>query len=402
MSEISIDVTDISAIPPLDIQSFLVLLQSIARFEKAKQTILPIPFYHIDDFAKKRWEELSYSKEEQDIICDVFEKMFSIKVHREADETFMTFTKRAFETWQKTAMTVTFFTSGSTGIPKPCTHLETHLRQELVGIIPHFKNIERALVTVPFHHLYGFTFGLLLPRALGVPFESEVPFPQSIATKIQKNDLLIAIPLLYSHLSQLPDLIGTGVSCISGTAPLESNVFQGLLDKGFFLLENFGSSELGVICSRVKPEIPFTLLPHFHVSENYSSIIRTLPDNEHLVCPMQDTIEWLDERTLKPKGRKDNAVKVGSINVFTGKVRDCLLKHPMINDCIVRLMRKEEGNRLKTFIVPKEAMHNVDEKELRKDIRTYMTAHLTTPEIPASITFGEKLPLGLIGKPSDW
>ncbi len=394
------NICDIKHITPLDFSSFLAILQSIARFEKAKNTVLPVPYYELDQLKEKKWADLDYTQEDCENICQSYAKMFSINVIANIEDTFGEVAQKAYNIWEKSEKTVTFFTSGSTGIPKPCTHKESHLRQELIGIIPHFSSCKRALVTVPLHHLYGFTFGLLLPKALNIPLVSEVPFPQVIAKKLKKNDLLIAIPLLYDHLCLTEGLDGKSIHCISGTAPLAEKTFQNMLNKGFFFLENFGSSELGVMCSRKNPNDAFTLLPQFNYSFENKELTRTLPDNTLLVCPMQDTLEWLDERHLRPKGRKDYAVQVGSVNVFPTKVRDELLKHPQVKECLVRLMRKEEGNRLKAFIIASE--DTFDELALRKTLREYMLKNLTSPEIPSSITFGKELPKNLIGKPTDW
>ncbi len=397
---------EIDHIKKLDFYSFLAILQSIARFEKAKNTVLPIPYLDLEDFAKKTWQELDYTEEICKQTCDLFAKMFSVEVVAKLDQHFGEIAQNAYDTWLKGEQTVTFFTSGSTGIPKPCTHKESHLRQELIGILPHFTSCKRALVTVPLHHLYGFSFGLLLPKALGIPLISEVPFPQVIAKKLEKDDFLLAIPLLYDHLSLIEELDGKGVYCISGTAPMAEGTYEKMLDKGFFLLENFGSSELGVICSRKSPNDAFTLLPQFNYSMESQKLTRILPDNSLLDCPVQDNMEWLDQRHLRPKGRKDFAVQVGSVNVFPTKVRETLMKHDMVKECLVRLMRKEEGNRLKAFIVPQinenSVLSEADELSLRKSLREYMLKNLTSPEIPTSITFGKELPQNLIGKPTDW
>ncbi len=395
--------TQIDHIKPLDFSSFLAILQSIARFEKAKNTVLPVPYIELDLLATKTWEELNYSEQDCILICEQYAKMFSVGVTPNKNETFGDLAQKTYNTWLAGEQTVTFFTSGSTGTPKPCTHPESHLRQELIGIIPHFTSCKRALVSVPLHHLYGFTFGLLLPKALGIPLVSEVPFPQVIAKKLEKHDLIIAIPLLYDHLCLIDELDGKSIHCISGTAPMAEGTFQKMLDKGFFFLENFGSSELGVMCSRKKPDDPFTLLPQFDYSVENNSLTRTLPDNSILECPVQDNIEWLDNRHLRPKGRKDFAVQVGSVNVFPSKVRGILMKHDMVKECLVRLMRKEEGNRLKAFIIPNSYDNgSFDELKIRKSLREYMLKNLTSPEIPSSITFGKELPQNIIGKPTDW
>ncbi len=408
MSHSNINPCDINYIPSLDLSSFLAILQSIARFEKARHTALPVPALALDDFATKTWNELEYSEENLNAIVDAYQKMFSIKTQTSLEENFNDFAKAAYNDWLNSEKTVTFFTSGSTGVPKPCTHKEEHLRQELIGIIPHFKNCKRALVTVPLHHLYGFTFAVLLPKALNIPTVFEVPFPQIIINSMQEFDLLVALPLIYDKLAEQDELTsntncGKNIYCISGTAPLKENTFSTMLSNGFYFLENFGSSELGVICNRTAPDDYFTLLPQFNYSLETQKLTRTLPDASILDCPLQDNFEWRDERHFRPKGRIDSAVQVGSVNVFPEKIRSIIKTHPFVEECLVRLMRKEEGSRLKSFIIlNKENIKAETEIQIRKQLRDFMQKNLTAPEIPASVTFGEELPKNYVGKPTDW
>ncbi len=392
--------TNISSIPPLGLHSFLDILQSITRFEKGKTAPLPMAYMDLDTFANTTWQGLDCLEDEMRVIFEYYQNMFSIKQNMpDLQSSCGTFAEACFKAWGKSERTVTFFTSGSTGIPKPCTHLESHLRQELVGVIPNFPNCKRALVTVPKHHLYGFTFGLLLPQALNIPMQSEAPFPSVIATTLQEHDLIIAIPVLYDHLCTIPDLVGDNVSCIVGTAPLAKGTFNKMLQKNFNFVEHFGSSELGVMCYRKKPDDPFTLLPHFVGVKADGSLDRMLPNGELLHCPAQDTIEWIDERHLLPKGRKDFAVQIAGVNVFPSYVSKLIESHSLVKHCLVRLMRPEEGNRLKAFIVPNE---DIDEKELRNELRTFIKKSLNNAERPTSLTIGADLPRNLVGKPSDW
>ena len=394
------NVCDLDTIPPLSVHSFLAILQSITRFEKAKTSPLPISYVGLDDFANKKWQDFDCSKNDLNIIAEYYQKMFSVKLNLpDLQSDCGSFAETCHNMWQKSEKTVTFFTSGSTGIPKPCKHLESHLRQELLGVVPNFPNCKRALVTVPQHHLYGFTFGLLLPQALNIPIHSEVPFPTVVAANLQKNDLIIAIPLLYDHLCDIIELKGDSISCVAGTAPLGEGTFDKMLKKGFNFVEFFGASELGVMCFRKKPSDPFTLLPHFAGVKADGRLERMLPDGSLLACPAQDTIEWLDERHLVPKGRKDFAVQIGGVNVFPAHVSKTIETHPLVKNCLVRLMRPEEGNRLKMFIVPSSDM---DEKELRNDIRLFMKTSLSDAERPTHMTIGTELPRNLIGKPTDW
>ena len=414
------NVCDISSIPPLSLHSFLAVLQSVTRFEKAKTAAVPIPYMDLNIFANKKWHDFDCSKKDMQVIVEYYCTMFSVKQNMpDLQSSCGTFAESCYNAWLKTEQTVTVFTSGSTGIPKPCTHPEAHLRQELLGVVPQFLDCKRVLVTVPQHHLYGFTFGLLLPQALNVPIQSEVPFPTVIAASLQKDDLIIGIPLLFDHLCNIPELRGDTISCVGGTAPLGEGTFVKMLDKGFNFIEFFGSSESGVTCYRKKPDHPFTLLPHFMRVNPDGSLDRKLPDGSMMHSATQDNFECVDERHLLPKGRKDFAVQIGGINVFPAHIAKKMEAHPLVKHCLVRLMRPEEGTRLKTFIVPacdivsdfsasnassssSSKLSAMNEKELRNELRTFMKTALSDAERPTSMTIGKELPRNLVGKPTDW
>ena len=75
-----------------------------------------------------------------------------------------------------------------------------------------------------------------------------------------------------------------------------------------------------------------------------------------------------------------------------------LAKHPAVQACRVRLMRPEEGERLKAFIVLNEGYT----PEHLGIIRTYLAQRLTVHELPRTFTFGTELPASALGKDADW
>jgi acyl-coenzyme A synthetase/AMP-(fatty) acid ligase len=114
----------------------------------------------------------------------------------------------------------------------------------------------------------------------------------------------------------------------------------------------------------------------------------------------QDSLAWqgADRFTLGP--RRDAAVQVGGINVFPERVRQLLLEHPLVEDAAVRLMRPDEGLRLKAFVAPGHGAGPAD--EFVRELRTWIDARLAAPERPKAITLGARVPRGALGKPADW
>ncbi len=65
----------------------------------------------------------------------------------------------------------------------------------------------------------------------------------------------------------------------------------------------------------------------------------------------------------------------------------------------VRLMRPEEGRRLKAFIVPAPG---ADSARLKREVKNLIKDALTPPERPVIFTLGASLPKSNFGKDRDW
>ncbi|MBO4300092.1 MAG: AMP-binding protein [Desulfovibrio sp.] len=394
----------LASVPTLDTNDFLLLLQSFLHHRQGKHC-LPHPVWLPEkEFACCTWQRYGGSPSNNDDAYKAFCAMFDVTLPLPRPHTPLEdIAASAYECWKNQQRTVTFCTSGSTGKPKPCTHTEDLLRQEVAGVLPLLGSLplrRSALVTVPLHHLYGFTFGLLLPKALGVPLRIEAPLPTAVAQQMLNSDLVIGIPMLWTHFSALRHLPQTEALLLSATAPLPDTTLEALCDKNFFCLEIFGSTETGALGYRLHGHSPFTLFSHFtRVTEDKTHVIhRTLPDGSTCILPLQDTHLWLDERRFVPQGRRDHAVQVGGVNVFPERVARVLASHPDVYECAVRLMRPEEGQRLKAFVVPTaQATHH-----LLQELRTLARKRLCVEERPSIYTLGKELPRNAMGKLTDW
>lgn len=71
----------------------------------------------------------------------------------------------------------------------------------------------------------------------------------------------------------------------------------------------------------------------------------------------------------------------------------------MIADCAVRLMRAEEGDRLKAYIVPKT---NYNVRALRLQVERWIYQEFKAAERPVALIFGKSLPVTTTGKLTDW
>jgi len=92
-------------------------------------------------------------------------------------------------------------------------------------------------------------------------------------------------------------------------------------------------------------------------------------------------------------------VQVAGVNVYPEHVTSVLEGHEGVRLCLVRLMRPDEGYRLKAFIVPKPGWNK---QALRASLARFARKRLNAVERPARYAFGEDIPRSPMGKPTDW
>ena len=299
-----------------------------------------------------------------------------------------------------------FRTSGSTGTPKACSHSLNSLWQECAQHAALIGDRGRILCAVPRHHIYGFLFGVLLPRALSLSPQQVIDVrantPAWLAQGARPGDLVIGHPEYWAAVAQTvaatpPDVIG-----VTSTAPCADHVSEAVERLGLArLFQIYGSSETAGIGWRASHREPYNLFSHLCFSaEDGVGLVRRLPDGERIAVACQDRIERIGSDRFRVGARCDNAVQVGGINVFTAHVRDVLLRHPQVQDAAVRLMQPHEGSRLKAFVVPVAGVG--DGAEFVLQLRRWIDKELEVAERPKAIRLGAQLPVTDSGKASDW
>lgn len=295
---------------------------------------------------------------------------------------------------------LTFFTSGSTGIPVPAISDFANLAQEIRALAKIFSKRKRIISFVPRHHIYGFLFSILLPKALKIPVLFKPALPtQDLVKTLQNGDLVIAFPMLWSRLEKLDVNFSKDIFGVTSTGPCPAEVINGLRRMGLSrMTEVYGSSETGGVGFRHDPDIFYTLLPHWE-KQNDSRLSRAATSGKAATSYiLQDTLKWQGERMFIPLRRTDKGVQVGGTNVYPSKVEIFFTSLAQVKECTVRLMRPEEGQRLKIFIVPAYGINaNGLEKTLRKT-----ASGLPPHERPGAYSFGAALPVSGLGKHSDW
>jgi long-chain acyl-CoA synthetase len=337
------------------------------------------------------------------------------------------------------AARVSFRTSGSSGNPKRCTHTLATLEQEVQELARLAPGRTRILSAVPSHHIYGFLFTILLPRALGIEevVDLRSASPAVALAQARAGDLIVAYPGWWEALMRLDPRFGADVAGVSSGAPCPDALAARVDAAGVRLLQMYGSSETGGVGWRDQAGAAFTLLPYWrrmeeaaeqvheqaqeqgrerqHTDGHGPELARRLPDGSEAFYPLQDELAWQGERRFLPAGRIDGAVQVAGVNVFPAYVADVLKLHPRVLDATVRMMRPDEGRRLKAFVVVRPApgadqedsnaqgaAQAAEHAALSQELANWIAARLSAPERPAAFTFGVRLPRQASGKPADW
>lgn len=315
--------------------------------------------------------------------------------------------------------TLRFSTSGSTGQPKFITHQLDHLLQEVQYWTSTLPAPQEILCTVPSHHIYGFIFSVLLPltwRKLNPKLtvtDFRQAMPNSLAGQRNGTTLLIGFPDYWRTLVQFNIEIPDNIIAISSTAPCPVNLANDLQQLGLKrLIQIYGSSETAGIGWRETAEGPYQLLPYWQPSPQPAPThLISIPSTSHTSTssvssengekyPLQDELIWQDEKTFIMGGRLDHAVQVGGLNVYPNHVANMLKQIDGIENASVRLMRPEEGERLKAFVVTQ--VPKAEYGALKARIDRFCEQHLQPMERPKRIAMGNDLPKSSLGKNTDW
>lgn len=293
---------------------------------------------------------------------------------------------------------ITVHTSGSTGLPKPCSHRLAELEREVDTLQAILTDRTRILSAVPCHHIYGFLFTILLPARLGVPLlDLRAHSPGALPSLMRPGDVIVGHPTFWSAaLRAAPAGWPAQVTGVTSTAPSTIEIADALAQAGLSrLIDIHGSSETAGIGWRDNPRQPYQLMAHWRLGDDG----RLLRDGQ-VGFEAPDRMEFLDAGRYRLCGRLDGAVQVGGINVFPQRVEELLGSHPAVANIAVRLMTSAEGQRLKAFVVPHP--WQTDLAQLHTELDRIAGQALTVPERPRAYNFGLALPTNALGKRIDW
>ncbi|MGM0412141.1 MAG: AMP-binding protein, partial [Pseudomonadota bacterium] len=290
---------------------------------------------------------------------------------------------------------ITFRTSGTTGEPKPHRHTLADLEQEVAHLAALFPGTRRVVSLAPAHHIYGFLFGVLLPREMGCPVHHDQAGGGLPPSDLDRGDLVVGFPLRWRQLATLYPAFPVGVTGVTSTAPCPPALARDLAERG---LERFvaiyGATETAGIGYRDDPEEPFRLFEHWESDGLY--LYRRRRDGIGKAITPPDHLEFHGTRHFVPAGRRDGAVQVAGVNVHPDGVAEQLRARPGVAEAAVHLDQQAEP-RLAAWIVPEP---ETDPEALEAELREWVRTSLTPPERPVRLTLAEDIPRGPLGKPA--
>lgn len=266
-----------------------------------------------------------------------------------------------------------------------------------------FSDRKRIIQAVPAHHIYGFIFTTLLPEYIGLPsIDARAMAPSSLARQLQDGDLLVGFPAGHRSLLQAAPPVAEGVMATSSTAPLPPDDNMALRKLGFCsITEIYGSTETAGIAERSNPRDAFKLLPNWISIPSEDAMVMINRATGH-PTKLPDRVEWVDPDHFHLRGRTDNAVQVGGINVYPATVARRVADHEFVAECSIRLDTTLPEPRLKAFIVLADTAAPLTTDATLETIDRWCRKNLPSPERPVRFDIGPRLPRDPMGKLCDW
>ena len=242
------------------------------------------------------------------------------------------------------------FTSGSTGAPRQVVKSLTVMEQEarwLIGLWGERLQQCRIIASVSHQHLYGLSFRLFLPMALGVPFAAQPLFygEQLAELAPQWRYGFISSPAFLSRLDNRLDVPDCALIVSAGGAlswPDARHVRQRF---GCPVSEIYGSTETGVVAARQfdRADAAWRCLPEVRLEA-------VAPDRWQVWSPLiasadgwqlDDRLQMQPDGEFQLAGRHDRIVKIGDKRVSLSEVERRLLTLSGINDVAALVISRQ-------------------------------------------------------------
>jgi len=307
---------------------------------------------------------------------------------------------------------LSFFTSGSTGLPKRVEKRLCHLEEEaaaveaLIGpLVPAAATIE---ATVPHQHVYGLMFRILWPLATGRAFRSQMhALWEDVLPCLAPDTALITSP---AHLGRIEGITPLAVDrrpslILSAGAPLsDAAALTAASVLGLAVTEIFGSTETGAIAWRRRDarDRPWQPLPGVDVASSPEGLLTVRAAH---VPEAYET--GADRLSIEPggvlhfQGRVDQIVKVEATRVSLVEIERRLGRLDEVEEAAVILLGGAVGE-LAAVVVPSasgaRALTCTDAFRFGRRLREALASSQPAAGLPRRWRFVDRMPVDPLGK----
>ncbi|MFJ7921376.1 fatty acid--CoA ligase family protein [Lysinibacillus fusiformis] len=308
------------------------------------------------------------------------------------------------EDWQ-----LTLYTSGTTGRPKKMSHTFQTLTRN-VKIHKNFENDVWAFAYNPTHMagLQVFFQAFLNQNTLIYMFGESM---KKIPALIKEYQITHISSTATFYRNVLPYVQGNSFSMVKRVT-FGGEKFDLLLEdrlKAVFpnakMLNIYASTEAGSLFSaqrdtfEIKPEhqqwVKITAQQELCIHHSLLGHSKSL-SLESEWFHTGDLVERVDETHFKFQSRQSEMINVGGYKVNPIEVENILMQVPGVIDILVKSKKNSVTGELLVADVIKSP--EIDEKELKKELKQFATSHLQVWKIPRIIKFVDELPSTRTGK----
>jgi 2-aminobenzoate-CoA ligase len=337
------------------------------------------------------------------------------------------------------SLAATFFTSGTTGLPKGCMHLIS----TIIGSVHSFpltfgglRPTDVFLGSPPLAFVIGYGYNMLLPLLGGVPsviLEGRMSVESLVeAIPRYKVTMFNAVPTAFNQLLKLPNIRDYDLSSLrvvmSGSAPLFASTFQEFKDlTGLEIVNGIGSSEsigtqLASYLPGYKPGATGWPVPgvqakiideedkecapgvtgRLAIKACYGTMYWRNPERQMEAVvdgwSLSGDYAYKDEDGLYwHVSRIDDIIKSRGYRVSPGEVEDALNEHPAIYEStVIGVPDAEQGQKVKAFVVLRPGF--TGSPELTEEIRAGVKKKVAPYMAPSEMEFVDSLPKTETGK----
>ena len=333
------------------------------------------------------------------------------------------------------------YSSGSTGFPKGCVHLQhdmTFCTEYYAKPILGISENDIAFSSSKLFFAYGLGNGLYFPFGVGgaAVHHSGRPAPEDLFNLVQqaRPTLFFAVPTVYSAMLALPDAdkrfdFSSVRACVSAGEALPADILRRWQDKFHVdILDGIGSTEiLHIFISNrpgdIRPGSTGKLVPGYEariVDENDQPVPQGELGTLHINGDSTTAYYWNKHEKTKDviqgrwistgdtyyqdedgyywyAGRADDMLRVGGRWVSPAEVEGVMIAHPAVLECA--LIGAPDENDLikpKAYVVLKEGYEPSDAlgQEITESVRTQLAPY----KAPQWTEFVAELPKTATGK----